>query len=1011
MAEGSVAVRGDPRDRCGTFADRIPFQPDSGLWGICEEASARNRRGAARVTIRLETLGRLAIHRDSVEQTRLRNQQIPCALLLYLAIEGRTSRDDLMGLLWPRRGLEGAGHALSQTLYRLRRELVEDCVESEGGELRATSRITVDVRDFESAGDGGEWDRALDLYTGPFLGGVYLVDSNPFESWVDRVRSRLETSYALTNRRVIEDRLGRDDVEGALDVARRWVSFDPLEEQAQQTLIELLASAGHRLKALRQFEKYERLLSEELEVEPLRETQALIERVRAGEFDRLGIEPAEEPAEFSATGEVAVAPSTRSGRRPVGPWAVGVAAGLAILALMAVWLLPEGEVPPADTGGLRVAVLPFLPTAPDSALAQLGRDLVVTLSTNLDGLGNIRAIDPSAILANARGATQTEEEARELAEMLGATRFVHGRLIRTGERIRLDFGIFRTSGSSAVRRASSEGRFEDLMAMTDSTTWAIVRQLWREGDPPTPSLAAVTTRSVPALEAFLEGEHAIVEGRWMPAVHAYRRAVEIDSTFWLAYWRHATASRFIGAPVDSSEVEAYRRHRFDLPERERMLIELELAASLTERLALGRRIVERYPDYWPGWLEAGDDVIHLGPFLGYELVDAKPFFERALTLNMMLIPAWQHLIHFHMQDYDSAAVAAVIDTLHHWDAWEALEEGYGFNQLVAITVLDQLKRTGRMDPALRDPFLETMATIADLYGAENALGHLLRHDLPAPQIDVIRRLRNRAIGVDLVRESYRTEALAWVARGAWDSALVAADQFARRAAVADAPVFAYRVAVIGAWLGAVDPEAARGRRAPPPGVVRSPDPTAEAELLWLDGLLATAEQDEAGLRRAIEGLEASTTESADELVRSLRAFDHRLRGDTRRAAQELTALEWERAERLLRYNGEHPLLTAVNRLAAARWLRAIGGVVEAERLLRYVEALNDERTQFYTSNAAMASLVLAERGGIAMEAGETTKALRHFRAFLDRYDRPVQAHQPLVDAARAAVERLVERAP
>ncbi len=966
------------------------------------------------MTIRIETLGRLAIYRDGLEQTRLRAQQIPCALLLYLAVERRASRDDLTGLLWPRRGTEGAGHPLSQTLYRLRRELGEDCVEAEAGELRASSGITVDLHEYDAALEAGDWERALELYTGPFLGGVHLVDSNPFESWADRIRSKFESSYALTNRRVIERRLEGGDGEGAIAVARRWVSLDPLEEPAQRRLIELLARAGHRAKALRQFENYERLLAAELDVEPLPETLALIERVRAGELDRIGVEPAGEPAPpvEPAAGDDGGAPTPRPrGRRYKGAWAAGAAAALALTAGLAIWLQPEAGPPPDETDGPRVAVLPFMPTSPDSALAQLGRDLVVTLSTNLDGLGNIRAIDPSAILANAREGTRTEREARELAEGLGATRFVHGQLIRTGDGIRLDFGIFHTFGSGQVRRASSEGRIGDLMAMTDSTTWALVRELWREGEPPTPSLAAVTTRSVPALEAFLEGEHAMVEGRWMPAVRAYRRAVEIDSTFWLAYWRHTKASLFIGSPVDSSYVEAYRRHRFELPERERMLIELELAESLTERLALGREIVERYPDHWPGWLEAGDDVMHLGPFIGYELVDARPFFERVLTLNMMLIPAWQHLLHFHMQDYDSAAVAAVIDTLHHFDAWEALEDGYGFDQLVGILALDELKRTGRADSARLEGFLEAVVTIADLYGAESALGHLLRHDLPAAQVDVVRSLRRRGIGVDLARESYRAEALAWVARGAWDSALVAADRFTRRRAGADARVFGYRLAVVGVWLGAVDPEEARARRMAPPGVTLRLDPAAEAELLWLDGLLAAAEGDTAQLRRAVEALEASPAESAVEPARSLRAFEHDANGDTRRAARDLTALEWERAERLLRYGGEHPILTAVNRLAAARWLRAIGGGVEAERLLRFTEALAEGLPEFYTNNAAMASLVLAERGAIAMEAGDTEEALEHFTAFLDRYDAPIEAHRPLVDEARAAVERLIERGP
>lgn len=101
----------------------------------------------------------------------------------------------------------------------------------------------------------------------------------------------------------------------------------------------------------------------------------------------------------------------------------------------------------ATSGGTdRIAVMPFLPSdASDTALARLGRDLVVTLTANLDGVGDLRMIDPLSVLAQTAGA-DARDPARmlELAQGLGARSALVGTLVRTGGKARLDYRLVPT---------------------------------------------------------------------------------------------------------------------------------------------------------------------------------------------------------------------------------------------------------------------------------------------------------------------------------------------------------------------------------------------------------------------------------------------------------------------------------------------------------------------------------------------------------------------------------------
>ncbi len=248
-------------------------------------------------------------------------------------------------------------------------------------------------------------------------------------------------------------------------------------------------------------------------------------------------------------------------------------------------------------------------------------------------------------------------------------------------------------------------------------------------------------------------------------------------------------------------------------------------------------------------------------------------------------------------------------------------------------------------------------------------------------------------------------------RGAWDSALVAADSV-----VADAPdestiLDRYRWTVFGAWLKGVDPTVAiaAGRAATRAIASLPADAHADEErttLAWLDGLLAVVAHDRRGLAAARAVAHRSHAAAAPYVERSLRAFSFQLDGATARAGDSLQAADggqqWDGSGAAIRT----PILS-VNRLTEADAFLAAGDTARAMKALVWHEAeLNGDNLtpQVFAPFAYLKLARIAEAQGLKALARED------YAQFLRRYDSPVSALQPMVEQARRAMAALSQPA-
>ncbi|MGH7499357.1 MAG: protein kinase domain-containing protein [Gemmatimonadales bacterium] len=325
-----------------------------------------------------------------------------------------------------------------------------------------------------------------------------------------------------------------------------------------------------------------------------------------------------------------------------------------------------------------IAVLPFAPSVADTGLARLGRDLVLTLSATLDGVGEIRTVDPYTVLAQSSDPAASLEQGRALGRRFGAGSVLHGSVVRVGPKVRLDLALFTTDSGAPLARVT-------VAAPPDSIE--VLRT------PPSPSLdAALKTKSVAALRAFLEGERALVENQWDDAAGAYARAIEADSAFWLAYARNAYVLSWRYRQLDTTMMSALMSHRSSLPERDRLFLGDTLEQGAPEALSRAKQLTERYPDNWFGWMQYADNLFHWAPMLGHTRAEARTALEETVRLNPRLIPGWEHLMKEVLADHDTLASTRVLQTMTRLGAGPAFVEEHGSDELLQFRLIDRLQR-------------------------------------------------------------------------------------------------------------------------------------------------------------------------------------------------------------------------------------------------------------------------------------------------------------------------------
>ena len=333
----------------------------------------------------------------------------------------------------------------------------------------------------------------------------------------------------------------------------------------------------------------------------------------------------------------------------VGKRIIAGLVGVAVTIAIVLTVLGRGENSPAAVSSTSIAIFPFTVRG-GADLDYLGEGMVNLLARSLDGAGDLRSVDARAVLAAIRQQTAQvldPDDARDVAQRLGAGLYVLGDIVQVGTQIRIDAALYDFRAAPApIGQASVDGVPDNLLSMVDQ----VAAQLLASGVAPASrvvQVAAVTTDSLSALKAYLQGEQLFRVGQYGEAVEAFQNAVAVDSQFALAFYRLSVAAEWALNPVLARvAAEGAVRHAERLSQHDRRLLDALLATrdgddERAERLF--RSIVQTWPQDVEAWSQLGEVQFHFGPLRGRPFEDSWVTFERVLTFEPDHVGALVHL--------------------------------------------------------------------------------------------------------------------------------------------------------------------------------------------------------------------------------------------------------------------------------------------------------------------------------------------------------------------------------
>jgi serine/threonine-protein kinase len=651
-----------------------------------------------------------------------------------------------------------------------------------------------------------------------------------------------------------------------------------------------------------------------------------------------------------------------------------------------------------------VAVVPFRVASADPTLHYLREGMLDLLAAKLTGEGGLRATDPRQLLDAWRRAGGSEsnelprENALELARRLGAGRLLLGDVVGTPTRLVLTASLLGSARGDSIAKLSVEGPPDSLAWLVDRLAARLLAETSAEG---AGRSASLTSTSLPALRAYLDGQAKMRRVDVVGAAKDFERALDADSTFALAALGLRMASSWYGdGALQQRGLDIAWREKARLSQRDQALLvavggpRYPAAPTALELLQARERYLAFAPDRADAWYLLGDHVFHYGWVLNVPNPQERALesFRRASEIDSSYVVGYLHALPLTLSLGDTAAASRyerlrlASDTSRFWLVLQRWQRAYAVGDTArGRAIADSIDLSQYVFGMNQVTFYDGTGAADIRRGIDSALKKVTD--------DAQRRgIQRFAHDFELVagRPSAAVVHLVASADSAGDVNIPVLK--VRDAMIADGDTVAARegAKVLGA-LEAAPLATDSVRRGNQRAAIRTMEPwrlthgdTSQTRHS-LDRLHTIARQ-LTGSRRVdaeveiamIEALHADVAQSPD-----------------RRA----TAMKLDSLLRVLDYPGTNAGRATVANLVAARLLEKLGDLRGALAAIR-------RRSDAWAQNNPYLATQLREQGRIAALSGEREEAIRAYKHFVALRADAEPALQPQVEAVRRELKQL-----
>ncbi|UCC84336.1 MAG: hypothetical protein JSW46_05240 [Gemmatimonadota bacterium] len=686
---------------------------------------------------------------------------------------------------------------------------------------------------------------------------------------------------------------------------------------------------------------------------------------------------------------------------------LAAAAAVVVVVIVAAWWAWARR--PSPASGLsanRIAVFPFAVRGGED-LVYLHEGMVHLLSSALDGAGELRTVDPHALLGGLsldEGDAPDPETAAEVAARYGAGLYVLGSVVGSAERMEMTASLYDATRGDRTTAETVPGSETDIHELVNELTRGLVADLTGGPGDRLVDLAVRTTRSVPALKAYLEGQVALGHVELNAALEAFGAAVELDSGFVLARYKLAVTTAWEGSGLEARILaDRALRDSAMLPPRERRLL-VGLHALVTGDIETAEEaysaVLGEYPDEVEANYMLGETLFHLSSYRGRSMQLARVPLERALSVNPEDVVTLHHLAALAVKRRDLAEA----DSLVH----RALAADPAPWFAVALHVMRALASD---DPTLRSAAEGELASVETLglYGSAMVATSIFHQ--PREARWVVESLTAAERPAQVRAAGHAIIAYLDVAGGRWSRAeqeLLEVDRLypigpSHRAYLALLPAAPYgqaelrrRVEEVRGWDAERTPPSTVGPLLPPHGVQ-------PAIRLYLLGMLnARLALDAAALAYADSLQRAEWTVGGNvsaTLAPGIRAALAAAHGDVEEALRIIEAAPFEG-------NWDELVSSPVLAMAAERYLMAelLDAVGRSREALGWFASLGGLQA-YEIAYVAPAHL---RRAQVHERLGEPEEAAEHYARFIELWQDCDPELRPLVEEAERRLVALAE---